>query len=141
MWTTPLAPRAAPGSWLSNSGKLPAAGDLVSSFLLSVTSVPAFRTVDDAVTDPMPSCFATSLRVTSAPTVTTSTLTVADPAVACAVTTYDPGVRLGNTKCPDGSVCVRCVRLSPVAVTCAPDTGLPSAVTVPVRNVVAACAG
>src|ERR1700680_484502 len=139
--TTPLAPRAAPGSWLSNSGKLPAAGDLVSAFLLSVRSVPAFRTVDDAVTDTMPSCFATSLSVTSAPTVATSMLTVADPAVACAVTTYDPGVRFGNAKRPDASVCVRCIRLLPVADTCARGTGLPSAVTVPVRNVVEACAG
>src|SRR5215472_13166928 len=97
-------------------GKEPAAGERVSCWLLSVTSVPARRTGDDsAIAETTASCFVLSATGRSAPVTPRSTMRYAEPEAAATRTAYVPGVRFVNAKRPCGVVCVWAVTLSPTA--------------------------
>ena len=87
MCTTPFAPRAAPGSWISRFGRLPPAGERVSASALRLRSVPEPRSGGRAVTEVRPisrSCESAS--VTFAPALVTSTRRPARPCGATAET-------------------------------------------------------
>ncbi len=137
MWTTPFAPRAAPGSWMSRLGRLPPAGDRVRASALRFRSVPEPRTGGRAVTDVWPiSLSFVSETVMLAPAPGTSTRNDALPSGAATTTSYVP-IGTAIEKMPRGSVFACRVRLEPLAVTTAPTTGWSPAVTLPDKVLVA----
>src|SRR5665213_1345511 len=139
MCTTPLAPRAAPGSCSSSTGRLPFAGERVSRSPLRLRSVPDPLSGGRAATVVRPiSLRPVSATVIFAPADGTSTRSDALPSVPMTSTSYEPIGTAGKMKRPWASVCACKATLLPTAVTFAPFTGWPFAVTVPASDV-AAC--
>src|ERR1700674_254762 len=135
-WTTPLAPRAAPGNWINTCGRLVPADALASRSWLSTRSPPLARVILAAVMVTDPRLFAWMSSATVAPALDRSMCRSADPLGATAVMVYVPTDRAPKEKGPASSVAVRWTMLLPAIETATPAAGLPLSVTVPVTKVV-----